>query len=185
MIKTNLIVARSQNGIIGKDGQIPWTIPEDLEHFKKLTYGKAIVMGRKTYESIGRVLPNRLNIVVSSKEPEVSDTNYNLRFVKSLQCARELAVDCGHTELWVIGGERLYKDAMSLVSELHITEVHTTIPYRLEDQVAKFMPDLDPLRWEKTDHVDNFSTNVNYEFTKYERRKANVVKDAETYIYPG
>lgn len=180
MIKTNLIVARSQNGIIGKDNDIPWDIPADMALFKKLTSNKAIVMGRKTYESIGMILPNRLNIVISSKEHHKILVNPNLVYVTSLHAARELAKEKGYDELWVIGGERLYRDAMSIVNELYITEVLTTIPYTVDDNVAKFNPDLDPMRWDKIEQVRDNHNGLYYDFTRYVRVRGIPNKNARS-----
>jgi len=178
MIKTNLIVARSQNGIIGKDNTIPWNIPADLTLFKKLTTNKAIVMGRNTFKSIGMILPNRLNIVVSSKEHHRTLVNPNLVYVTSLYDARVLAKEKGYDELWVIGGERLYKEAMPIVNELYITEVLITVPYTVNDTVAKFNPDIDPLRWDKVEHIVNTGDGIDFDFTRYSRIRHTPNKDA-------
>lgn len=178
MIKVNLIVARSQNGIIGKDNRIPWNIPADLKHFQNLTTCKAVVMGRNTYASIGMILPNRLNIVVSSEEHHRKLINPNLVYVTSLHAARTLAKEHGHSELWVIGGERLYKEAMSIVNELYITEVLTTIPYTVNDTVAKFNPDIDPMRWDKIEQVRDNYNDLYYDFTRYVRVRGTPNKNA-------
>lgn len=149
MIKTNLIVARSQNGIIGKDGTIPWHLPVDFRQFQRETNGHAVVMGSKTHDSLPGKLRYRFNIVVS-KTMTIDDGIHADAIVGSLSEARLLAQDLGYNTLWVIGGERLYTEALPIVDEMWITEVHTTIPYKLDDDVAKFKVDLDRSRWVQT-----------------------------------
>lgn len=148
-MKVNLIVARSQNGIIGKDGNIPWHIPKDFRLFQQATNGHAVVMGRKTHDSLPGKLSYRFNIVVSKTMTIDEGVNADA-IVGSLSEARLLAQDLGYGTLWVIGGERLYTEAMPIVDEMWITEVHTMIPYKLGDNVAKFTVDLDRSRWVQT-----------------------------------
>lgn len=115
-----LIVARSKNNVIGKDGKIPWNIKGEQKQFKELTTGNTIIMGRKTYEDIGHPLPNRLNIVVSRT------TNYkgdNLITVDSLSKALELSTD----KAYIIGGYNLFKEAIPLVDVMYITEINQVI----------------------------------------------------------
>lgn len=167
MIKTNLIVARSQNNVIGKDGDIPWKLPADLKRFKELTMGKAMVMGRRTFESLPGLLPGRLHIVVSNTV-EAYKSPF-IRVVKSLSDARELATSQGYDELWVIGGDRLYQEALPIVSKMYITEVETTIPHTLEDDVAKFIVDIDPERWVITDSEYIDSDSIPFTFDVWKR----------------
>lgn len=113
-----LILAIARNGIIGRNGALPWHLPEDLRHFKRTTTGHAIIMGRKTHESIGRPLPNRRNIVVtrSSATFEGCETSTSLEGAISL--ARET-----DTCPFVIGGATLYEAALPLATEIHLTEI--------------------------------------------------------------
>lgn len=116
-----LIVARSKNNVIGKNGQIPWRIKGEQKQFKELTTGNVVVMGRKSYEEIGHPLPNRLNIIVSkTKEYE----GENLMTASSVQEAIELA---GDANIYISGGYGLYKEAMPLVEKMYITEVDTVV----------------------------------------------------------
>src|SRR6478752_1058774 len=119
MIKLSAIVAMSQNRVIGINNKLPWHLPEDLKRFKAITTGHPIIMGRKTYESIGRPLPNRRNIVVSStlKEPP----HQQVKVVASLEAAVQLLG--GVEKAFVIGGGVLYAAAMPIVSVLHMTEL--------------------------------------------------------------
>ena len=113
----HIIVALGENNVIGKDNDIPWQIPADLAHFKALTTGHTIIMGRKTFESIGRILPNRQNIIVSSTLSAVEGAHV----VSSLQDALQIA---GDDEIFVIGGAQLYAEALPLAEQLDITHVH-------------------------------------------------------------
>lgn len=142
MADIQIIVAIAKNFVIGNEGQIPWHLSEDLKHFKEITTGHPVVMGRRTFESIGRVLPNRMNIMVSStftKEVE------GLTVVKSLAEAIALV---GDKTLMVIGGARMYAEALPLASTLHLTTIDkefvgdtkfpdfTKYPFKLHDDVA-------------------------------------------------
>jgi dihydrofolate reductase len=114
-----IIVAMDRHHIIGRDGTLPWHLPNDLKYFKRVTMGKPIIMGRRTHESIGRPLPGRQNIVVS-RNPAYSAPGCLL--AASLPAALALAAPAGVA--FVIGGAALYAEALPLASRLHITEVH-------------------------------------------------------------
>lgn len=113
-----MIVAVSQNGVIGRAGGLPWHLPEDLRHFKRLTMGHHIIMGRATFESLGRCLPGRTNVVVTS-----SDTfaNSGAVIVRSFQEALKIAA--GDSEAFVIGGARIFAAARPLVDRVYLTRV--------------------------------------------------------------
>lgn len=112
-----LIVARSKNNVIGKNGRIPWKIKGEQKQFRELTIGNAVVMGRKSYEEIGHPLPDRMNIVVSSSADYSGE---NLVTVKSLKEAIEAA---GDVDLYVAGGYGLFLEAISIVDKMYITEI--------------------------------------------------------------
>lgn len=116
-----LIVARSKNNVIGKNGQIPWKIKGEQKQFKELTTGNVVIMGRKSYEEIGHPLPNRMNIVVSGS---TNFTGENLLTVKSLKEAIEAA---GDADVYVSGGYGLFKEAMPMVDKMYITEIDMEI----------------------------------------------------------
>ncbi len=142
----SLIVAAAENGVIGKDNKLPWNLPDDLKHFKDLTKGHTIIMGRKTFESIGRVLPDRRNIILSSKmktAPEGAEVASDMdRLLNSL--SSQLPED---EEVFVIGGSDLFtqwlEDAFTPIvcGRVHLTRVHADI-----EGDASF-PDLDDDRW--------------------------------------
>ena len=116
-----LIVARSKNNVIGKNGEIPWKIKGEQKQFRELTTGNVVVMGRKSYEEIGHPLPNRKNIVVSKSK---TFTGENLVTVTSLQ----EALSCSNGEnIYIAGGYGLFKEALPLVDKMYITEVDITI----------------------------------------------------------
>ncbi|MEQ8408895.1 MAG: dihydrofolate reductase [Gammaproteobacteria bacterium] len=127
-LKISLIWAMSENRVIGRNNSLPWHLPEDLKYFKRTTMGCSIIMGRKTWESIGRLLPGRTNIIVTR------NTDYEVegaRVVESVEAAIKLAESIayidGSDEAFVIGGAEIYKHALPLADRLHITRVHAEV----------------------------------------------------------
>jgi len=117
-----LIVAVADNGVIGRENTLPWHLPEDLKRFKRLTMGKPMIMGRKTFESIGKPLPGRLNIVVTR------DSNYRregVEVVHGTDAALEAAA--GASEVMVIGGAELFRLFLPRAGRIHLTRVHGNI----------------------------------------------------------
>ena len=113
-----LIVAVAENGVIGKNNALPWRLPEDLRHFKRVTLGKPVIMGRKTYESINRLLPGRTTVIVSRQR------DYAIPGAKSAHTLEEVIALCaGDSEIFVIGGCELYRTAMPLADRLYLTVV--------------------------------------------------------------
>lgn len=116
------IVAVSTNFVIGKENKLPWHLPADLQHFKKLTSGHAILMGRKTYESIGKALPNRLNLILTRN---LSFKAPNCLIVNDLQSACKIAAAQNYKKLFVIGGAEVYKELLPFCQKVYLTEVQT------------------------------------------------------------
>jgi len=117
-----LIVAAADNGVIGRDNALPWHLPDDLKRFKRLTLGKPIVMGRKTFESIGRALPGRQNIVVTR------DANYHREGVTVVHTLDEaVAAANGAPEIMVIGGAELFRWFLPRATRVHLTRVHADV----------------------------------------------------------
>jgi dihydrofolate reductase len=114
----SLIVAVSKNGVIGRDGRLPWQLPEDLRRFKALTMGHHIIMGRRTFESLGRCLPGRTNVVVTQS---TAFDNSGAAVVRSLSAALELAAD--DDEPFVIGGLRIFEAAWPKVGRIYLTRI--------------------------------------------------------------
>lgn len=115
----SLIVAHDQNRAIGYENDMPWHLPGDLAYFKKMTMGKPIIMGRKTFESIGRALPGRTNIVIT-RNPAYEAAN--IMTVSSLEAALEVATPL-HDEVMIIGGGHIFEQSLALAKRLYITEI--------------------------------------------------------------
>ncbi|MEG9488582.1 dihydrofolate reductase [Mannheimia indoligenes] len=123
-MKISVVVARTQNKVIGKDNQMPWHLPVDLAWFRQNTVGKPVIMGRKTYESIGRLLPKRPNIILSRSGFEVEGA-YS---ATSLEQAVELAKSFANSdEIMIIGGGELFKQALPTADTLYLTEIQAEI----------------------------------------------------------
>lgn len=120
----SLVVAASENNVIGKGNALPWKLPDDLRHFRELTKGKPIIMGRKTFESIGRPLPDRLNIVITRQEGYEKE---GIVRAESLDDAIEIAQESNAEEACVIGGGEIYKQALEKADRVYLTRVHATI----------------------------------------------------------
>lgn len=156
-----LVVARAENGVIGRDNQLPWRLPEDLAHFKRVTLGKPIIMGRKTYDSIGRPLPGRRNIVVS-RNPDLQIEGCDV--AGSLIDAQRLCV--GVDEICLIGGAQLYAEALASADKLIVTEIAKAF-----EGDASF-PVLDRSQWRETareTHHAGAPNDFDYAFVTYER----------------
>ncbi len=136
----NSIVACSKNNAIGRENQIPWYLPADLKYFKKITTGHIIIMGRKTYESIGRALPKRINIVISrNKDFKVED---GVLLFSSFLDAVDYALKLTEIEIFVIGGGEVYRQALSVSHKIYYTEVDTEIT-----DATVFFPELVDSEW--------------------------------------
>lgn len=123
-MRISLIVAKSQNNVIGKDNKLPWHLKDDLQNFKKITMGHHILMGRKTFESIGKPLPGRLSLVLSSDTKPVQD---NLVWFSSIWRAIKYAERAGETELFIIGGEKIFKSALAIADRIYLTEIEADV----------------------------------------------------------
>jgi dihydrofolate reductase len=150
MIK--IIVAIARGGVIGAEGGMPWHIPEDLQYFKRTTTGHVVVMGRKTFESIGRPLPNRTNVVITRQK------DYRPEGVEVVHSMEEAAKK--YPDAFVIGGAEIYRQALPLAGELYITKINAT--YKGDT----FFPKVDLRHWPRTFHEDHGS----FEFNVYSRR---------------
>ena len=125
----SMIVAMAENGVIGRNNKLPWHLPEDLRFFKQTTMGKPIVMGRKTFESIGRPLPGRVNIVVSNQADLILPDGVHLvhSAEQAIELAENIALIDGSDELMVIGGEQIYSMFMDFATRLYLTRVHAEV----------------------------------------------------------
>jgi dihydrofolate reductase len=152
MDKLALVVAVARNGVIGKGGALPWRIPEDLRHFKRVTVGHAIIMGRKTWDSIGRPLPERRNVVLTR---DASLTLPGAEVVTSLEQGLRLAYE-RDDEPRVIGGGELYRLALPLATRVFLTEVDREV-----DGDA-FFPALERAEWRETERRAGDDATVSY-----------------------
>jgi len=142
-MKISLIVAMDHKGVIGRDGALPWHISSDLKHFKALTLGRPIIMGRKTHESIGRPLPGRENIVLTRDRDYMSD---GCIVCHSLDTA--LAHCAGAEEVIVIGGDRVYRETIDRADCIYLTEVHADV------MGDTFFPAFDRTEWSEAGRED-------------------------------
>lgn len=154
-----LIVARSKNNVIGKNGKIPWKIQGVQKQFRELTIGNVVVMGRKSYEEIGHPLPNRKTIVVSKSKKYEGN---NLMTVGSIQEAIDLVVD---KDIFIAGGYGLYKEAIPLVDKMYITEIDMII-----EEGDVFFPEFDAKEFDITIGETN-RNDIKYVRTIYTRKK--------------
>lgn len=160
----SIVAAIADNNVIGKNNQLIWHIPEDLKHFKNLTTGHTIIMGRKTYESIGKALPNRKTIIISRQN------NYfatGCIVVPTIDAALLLAKD--EKEVFVAGGGEIYRQVINLpcTTRLYITKISADF------DGDTFFPDIDPLLWELISEVEHLPDNKNphpYAFQTYKRK---------------
>jgi len=157
------IVAVAENGVIGSRGKLPWRLSADLRRFKELTMGHAILMGRNTFESIGRPLPGRRMIVISRQADYRAD---GADVVCSVDAAYQLAAASGEAECFVIGGADIYRQAMPQAERLYLTRVHAAV-----DGDA-FFPALDLSQWRLVSsepHVADAKNQYPFSFELYER----------------
>ncbi len=157
--KIAMIVACSQNGVIGSDGDLPWHLPADLRHFMRSTKGCSVIMGRKTFESLDHPLPNRLNIVLSRSMRD--DRDDGVRIASSIEDAIEIAlVSDMEMPIWVAGGGHIYRQAMEMPNLVDLI-VRTRVHARVEGDTA--FPEIDQGEWERA-HFDEFEPDGRHAF---------------------
>ncbi|MBT2664399.1 dihydrofolate reductase [Bacillus sp. ISL-4] len=135
----SLIVAMDQNRVIGKNNELPWHLPADLQYFKKVTMGHPIIMGRKTFESIGRVLPGRENVIVTRNQGFKAEGCVVLHDIEQIKTF----ADSRDEEVFVIGGAEIFKEILPVTDRLYITEIHETF------EGDTFFPVIDENQWDK------------------------------------
>ncbi|HYG83821.1 MAG TPA: dihydrofolate reductase [Verrucomicrobiae bacterium] len=162
----SLIVARAKNNVIGKNNALPWYLPADLKHFRQVTLGRSVIMGRKTYESIvarlGHALPERQNIVISRHTwPATSSVVFVTSFKEALKAAKS-------DEVVVIGGAGVYTEALPQVEKIYLTEVEAEIPGDV------YFPELNMDDWKEVarePHQKDEKHPYNYSFVELVRRQ--------------
>ena len=159
-----LIYARAANGVIGKDGTMPWHLPEDLAHFKQLTQGSPVIMGRKTWDSLPprfRPLPGRSNIVVT-RQPDWNENGAQRS--SSLRNALQIAEQSNPATVWVIGGAQIYAQALPLAQRVEVTEI-------AQDFAGDaFAPELGPEWVETAREAHTSAGGLPFAFVRYERQ---------------
>lgn len=156
------VVAAAANNAIGKDNQLLWNLPTDLKHFKKITSGHTIIMGRKTFDSMGKPLPNRRNIVITrNKDLKIEGAEVT----KSLNEALELCNN--EAEVFVIGGAEIYKAALERTDKIYLTRVHKSF------NGDAYFPDLNPDKWvevAREDHLADEKNPIDFSFITLESK---------------
>jgi dihydrofolate reductase len=161
-VLVSIIAAMDRNRLIGNKNQLPWHLPADLAHFKKVTMGKPVIMGRKTFESIGRPLPGRTNIVLTRSADFHAE---HVRVAHSLQQALEYST--GNDEVMIIGGSSIYELALPEATRLYMTYVHETY------QGDAWFPEFDLGQWRviaSEQHAADQKNSCDYSFVTYERK---------------
>lgn len=155
------VVAIAENHAIGKNNQLLWYLPNDLKHFKQITSGHTVIMGRKTYESVGKPLPNRRNIIITRQKIEIA----GCEVVNSVEAA--LALCTGENEAFIIGGAEIYKLALPLTNRIYLTIVHHSF------EADAFFPPISMQEWIETERADfkaDEKNNIAYSFITLNRR---------------
>lgn len=159
----SIVVAKAKNNIIGKEDKLVWHLPADLQHFKELTTGHVIIMGRKTFESLGKVLPNRKHIVFS-QNPDFKVKDENVQVVHSMLEIQEYIEN--EEENFVIGGAMIYNLLMPHVTKMYVTEI------KEEFEGDCFFPRINPEIWKEITREKgprNEENNLDYDYVTYER----------------
>lgn len=159
------IVATAKNNVIGAQNDIPWYLPADLKYFKKVTLNHHIIMGRKCFESIGRPLPKRTNVVITRNLFYIAS---NCMVVHSVEEALKLAEENGEEEAFIIGGGEIYELSLPYLDRLYLTEVD------LEVEGEVYFPEIEPEKWTKTfeeAHRADDKNEHNYTFKIFNRKR--------------
>lgn len=157
---TSIIVAIAKNNAIGKDNKLLWYLPNDLKHFKEVTTGHTVIMGRKTFDSVGKPLPKRRNIVVTRQPITIE----GCEVVSSIEAA--LALCAGEEEVFIVGGAEIYRQALHLTNRIYLTRVDQDF------DGDTFFPKLDPKEWEEKEREDfepDEKNKYHYSFITLER----------------
>ncbi len=161
-MKLSMIVAMATNRVIGRDNALPWRLPADLKRFKRLTMGHHLLMGRKTYESIGRPLPGRTTVVITRQDNLEID---GVTIAGSIDDAVEIAARAGDDEAFIAGGAEIFVQTLDRVDRLYLTLIHAAI-----DGDALF-PEIDRTRWREVareDHDPNERNHYAFSFVDFE-----------------
>ena len=167
-IRLSMMVAKASNNVIGRDNKLPWYLPNDLKYFKQVTFGKPVIMGRKTWESLKGPLPGRTNIVITRQPDYLAD---GAKVVATLDDAVAMAENVafieGQEEAVIMGGAEIYSLALPQADRLYLTEVHANV------EGDTFFPEYDASEWQqiaREDFAAEGPTPYDYSFVVYERQ---------------
>ena len=167
-IRLSMMVAKASNNVIGRDNKLPWYLPNDLKYFKQVTFGKPVIMGRKTWESLKGPLPGRTNIVITRQPDYLAD---GAKVVATLDDAVAMAENVafieGQEEAVIMGGAEIYSLALPQAERLYLTEVHANV------EGDTFFPEYDASEWQQIAREDFVAEGPNpydYSFVVYERQ---------------
>ena len=161
-ILTDKSIAFAAAKIIGHEGAIPWHLKEDLIHFRNLTKGSAVIMGRKTYESIGKPLPNRLNIVMTRNPRGLEGVEEVDNKERAIEVASKFS-----NKIYVIGGEDIYTEFMPIATNMYLTKININV------EGDTFFPNWDETQWEEVSRRDSKDLDQNIEYSFYRYRRKN------------
>ena len=174
-MRLSLIVAMAQNGVIGRDNDLPWRLPADLKQFKSTTMGKPLIMGRNTHESIGRALPGRVNIVVTrNKTLTFKGCEVVHSLADAIESASSACAASDSDEAFIIGGAQLYQQAIEAADRLYLTQVQAQV------DGDTWFPEFDRSQWvlsQQTDFLADDANTYDYSFLLLERRKREQHED--------
>jgi dihydrofolate reductase len=138
----SIIVAIAQNYAIGKNNQLLWNMPHDLKHFKETTSGHTVIMGRKTFDSVGKPLPRRRNIVVTRQDIEIAGCEVVQSIIEAIELCRD------EEEVFIVGGAEIYRQSMDISNRIYLTIIHHDF------EADTFFPEIDYSEWEETTRED-------------------------------
>jgi dihydrofolate reductase len=156
----SIVVAISENHVIGKDNKLLWYLPNDLKHFKDITTGHTVIMGRKTYESVGKPLPKRRNVIITRQDIAIE----GCEVANSIETALALSKD--EEEVFIVGGAEIYKQSLHLTNRIYLTIVHK------EFDGDSFFPEINKNEWNEVyreDYQPDEKNSLPYSFITYER----------------
>jgi dihydrofolate reductase len=157
----SLIAAVANNNVIGKDNQLIWHLPADLKHFKRITMGHVVVMGRKTYESMMKPLPGRVNVIITRNE------NYHVEGVIIATSLNAALKDMNVEEVFIIGGGEIFKQGMALANKIYLTQIHADF------EGDTFFPEINPHEWiiiQEEKHLKDEKNHYDYTYITYQRK---------------
>jgi len=157
----SFVAAMGKNRVIGKDNSLPWSLPADMKHFKDLTIGKPLIMGRKTFESIGKPLPKRVNIIITRDQDYKAEGCIVVNSIDAALLAAE-----GNEEVMIIGGAQIYKEFLPKANKIYLTIIET------EFEGDAYFPEYDIEEWKETayeDHERDAQNQYDYRFLTLER----------------